>query len=167
MNSTSHAIARLASCGLTIASVRAMGLANAFALIRNRRAKREFKRSFDCLYRHADPIAGVRRIDLRKVRFAYLILHPNELFGQTRPAALIAAAERMLSSMEDASPTLQTDVAQYLAQLRVYGETAHTNNLRRVLQIAYRTRALFAGHERSAMRSLNESIANIERILSE
>ena len=138
MNSTADAIENLRSHGLTIANVRDIGLGATHTLIRATR--RVFKDSFVYLYLRADPI-GPRVVNTNLLMIAYLMMNSDQLFGQTQPAALIAAAERMLRSIETAAPTLQTDVNTYLARMRPFIRVALAGRMRRALTSALATRA--------------------------
>jgi len=164
MNSTDDAIENLRSHGLTIANVQAVGLGATHTLIRATR--RVFQDSFVYLYMRADPIAGPHAINMRLLMIAYLLMSSD----RTQPAALIAAAERMLRSIETAAPTLQTDVRMYLMRMRPFIRVALAGRTRRALASALTARAQLepyiavAGVD-NVMQSLDASIETIRRML--
>ena len=164
MNSTNEAITRLTATGLTIASVRGMRFADVIALVRNRQTLRAFSRCFRYIYERANWHAGVTVIHIKKIVTAYLMLMPDVMFsGQARPEALIVAAERMLASIETASPTLQADVAAYLdlfEQWRQADRPHSVQRLRNVLQSLYDARTPATAH------ILAPQIARLEALLN-
>ena len=167
MISPDKAIKRLSKCGLTIAKVRAGTFEDIMAITSNKRNAAVFKRSFYYLFDRADAHADIGKIKTQELLYAYMILFPVSMLENVGPTeqTIVDATERMLTSIETASRTLQADVAAYLACFRPWFRAyvlrlpAHMEELLRDLY-AQRKDA----HGDDEMRELDARIAPLERV---